>query len=71
MQHDIFIETVRQMREAQREYFSTKKTDWLIRSKALERAVDRMIKEHDSKQGSLLDGQDIDPGDRRGAFRND
>jgi hypothetical protein len=49
-----FVELVRQMREAQRQYFKTRHTDALNRSKDLERRVDMWIKEQQNNQGNLL-----------------
>lgn len=40
---DSLVSTVKQMREAQREYFRTRNPEALRKSKALEKRVDEMI----------------------------
>lgn len=50
MDKDKFIDLVKRMREAQREFFKTRSKQMLIRSKNLESVVDDMIKEHDAWQ---------------------
>lgn len=50
-----FIELVRQMREAQKEYFRTRDRQVLQRSKALEKRVDALIAEYNDKPKSLFD----------------
>lgn len=50
-----FIELVRQMREAQKEYFRTRDKQVLQRSKALEKRVDAFIAEYDNKPKGLFD----------------
>lgn len=50
MDKDKFIDLVKRMREAQREFFKTRSKQMLIRSKNLESVVDVMIKEHDEWQ---------------------
>jgi hypothetical protein len=49
-----FIKTVKAMREAQTEYFRTRTATPLQRSKELERKVDEMIKDYESKQIKLF-----------------
>lgn len=49
-----FVKTVKEMRDAQKEYFRTKKFSALEKSKALEGAVDRRIAILMSKQGNLF-----------------
>ena len=49
-----FIELVRQMREAQKEYFRTRDRQVLQRSKALEKRVDALIAEYNEPK-SLFD----------------
>ncbi len=39
-----FFELVAKMRQVQREYFKTRKKDWLIASKQFEREVDEEIR---------------------------
>lgn len=48
------VEKVEKMREAQRQYFKTRSSDWLEKSKALERDVDRMIAEENDPQADLF-----------------
>lgn len=44
-----FVELVRQMRLAQKEYFKTRSRDVLIKSKCLEKRIDEALKEvHES-----------------------
>lgn len=58
-----FFKLVKEMREAQRDYFSTRSHDALQRAKALERNVDAYIKRGDDylnaqcKQPTLFDNQ--------------
>lgn len=52
-----FIELVRQMREAQKEYFRTRDRQVLQRSKALEKRVDALIAEYDNKPKGLFDNE--------------
>ena len=52
-----FIELVRQMREAQKEYFHTRDRQVLQRSKALEKRVDALIAEYNDKPKSLFDNE--------------
>lgn len=40
---DEFVKTVREMRNAQKEYFKTRDKEVLAKSKELERKVDRML----------------------------
>ena len=39
----MFFDKVMRMRNAQKQYFTTKQPDWLRRAKALEKEVDSMI----------------------------
>ena len=48
-----FVELVRSMRAKQTEYFKTHQTDALIESKALERRVDAIVREHEDQQPEL------------------
>ena len=41
-----FINEVAEMREAQKRYFATRRTSFLIRSKALEKEVDEKLEAH-------------------------
>lgn len=50
MEQTEFIEMVRRMRNAQKEYFKTRSYDALKRSKVLEVAVDKAIEESDEQQ---------------------
>ena len=43
MTHRQFYEKVKEMRQAQMLYFKTKRTDYLRKSKALEKEIDREI----------------------------
>lgn len=56
-----FFNLVRSMREAQKEYFSTRAHSALVKSKELERKVDDYIRRGDSylaqQQPSLFDGE--------------
>lgn len=54
-----FIELVRQMREAQKEYFRTRDKQVLQRSKALEKRVDAFIAEYDNKPKGLFDNPEL------------
>ncbi len=49
-----FIEKVAEMREAQRQYFKTRDTTWLNKSKALEREVDKMLASIANNQPAML-----------------
>lgn len=44
-----FIQMVKQMREAQTDYFKTRSRNSLQRSIMLEKIVDKMIKEHEDE----------------------
>lgn len=48
-----FYSLVKEMREAQKEYFRTRSKDSLIKSKALEKRVDEAL----SGQGTLFDSK--------------
>lgn len=50
-----FINLVEEMRSAQKEYFRTRSTTSLNRSKQLEREVDTKIKELSNKQTNLFE----------------
>lgn len=52
------IDTVERMREAQRQYFSTRNMKALTRAKLLEGAVDKMIEDYKSEQ--LVQAQQTD-----------
>lgn len=49
-----FIELVREMRNAQKEYFRTRSKDWLNRSKELEREVDAQLQSINNTQQTLF-----------------
>lgn len=49
-----FIELVREMRNAQKEYFKTRSKDSLNRSKELERKVDAELQSINNTQQSLF-----------------
>lgn len=49
-----FIELVREMRAAQKEYFKTRSKDVLSRSKELERNVDAELQSINNKQQTLF-----------------
>ena len=51
-----FVECVAAMRNAQRQYFKTRSSDWLEKSKELERNIDRMIADFRDPQGDLFKG---------------
>ena len=51
--HD-FYRTVREMRDAQKKYFSTRDEKVLSESKRLEKKVDEMVAEYFSKQTKLF-----------------
>lgn len=51
-----FMAKVSQMRNAQRSYFRTRSTEFLNRSKALEKEVDKCIADFYDRQGNLFDG---------------
>ena len=53
-----FFDTVKDMRAAQREYFRTRDFTALGISKELERKVDKLIEQHESKQQELFAGGD-------------
>jgi len=53
MEHKEFIELVKRMREAQKNYFRTRDYNYLSESKMLERQVDKLI-EADSEGPSLF-----------------
>lgn len=57
MNDDAFRELVRMMRDLQREYFATGDRKVLARSKAVEKAVDRVLdgRPQPEQQGSLFD----------------
>lgn len=69
MDKRVFFEKVALMRDAQREYFSTRSQDALRKSKALEAEIDREIKRvrdlgygqlKPAKQPTLFSGSDDD-----------
>lgn len=49
-----FIDLIKNMRSAQVEYFKTRTTDALKKSKKLERMVDREIKELETNQPKIF-----------------
>ena len=49
-----FMQLVREMRKAQKEYFRTRSKDLLNRSKQLERMVDAELQSINDKQTSLF-----------------
>ena len=49
------ISAVRDMREAQKEYFRTRDVNVLRRSKALEKRVDALLAEYDNPQIDLFE----------------
>lgn len=49
------ISAVRDMREAQKEYFRTRDVNILRRSKALEKRVDALLAEYDNPQKDLFE----------------
>jgi len=49
-----FVNMVAEMRGAQRRYFETRSHENLMISKAMERDVDRFIREHNSPQMELF-----------------
>ena len=51
------VAVARDMREAQREYFRSRRADWLERSKKLETSLDRMVREHDAKSAAEAQGR--------------
>lgn len=55
MMEQQIISAVRAMREAQKEYFSTRDVNVLRRSKALEKRVDTLLAEYDNPQKDLFD----------------
>lgn len=63
MNTEKFINVVRRMREAQREYFKTRNKIMQFRAMSLEKIVDEMIQEHDAwiklhpKQHDLFEQQ--------------
>lgn len=50
MNTEKFIDTVKRMRDAQKEYFKTKNRKVMLHSMMLEGAVDKMIEEHEEWQ---------------------
>lgn len=48
MNTDDFFKLVAQMRQAQKDYFRTRRPDVLEESKRLEKAVDKALKEHNT-----------------------
>ena len=48
-----FITIVKVMRTAQRNYFATRKKEYLSQAKEFEKKVDKFIAEHDAKQPKL------------------
>lgn len=55
------IDTVERMREAQRQYFSTRNMKALTRAKLLEGAVDNMIAEYKASQMQKAQQADLFP----------
>lgn len=55
MTNDDFLALVRDMRQAQKAYFAKRKYEDLERSRTLERAVDKALKEIADGQQSLFD----------------
>lgn len=53
-----FIDCVSAMRNAQRQYFKTRRPEWLSKSKDLERQVDGIIARAKNPQGDLFAGKD-------------
>ena len=51
-----FMDCVAAMRNAQRQYFKTRRLEWLTKSKELESQVDGMIQRAKNPQGDLFDG---------------
>ena len=51
-----FMDCVAAMRNAQRQYFKTRRPEWLTKSKELERQVDGMIQRSRDPQGDLFEG---------------
>lgn len=54
MKSNEFVKLVAQMREAQRNYFKTRNSAWLEKSKMLERQVDNQIKAMTDPQPDLF-----------------
>lgn len=57
-----FINIVKEMRKAQKEYFKTRSQASLTKSKELEKTVDKLLAERENRnkpqQGSLFEGCD-------------
>lgn len=51
---DLFVSLVQQMRDCQRNYFRTRSSVYLEKSKELERKVDAMIREFNDPQGRFF-----------------
>ena len=60
-----FFNLVKAMREAQREYFSTRSHEALQKARSLERSVDAYIKRGDDYVGCELDKEYFDKGCER------
>lgn len=45
-----FADIVQKMREAQKQYFKTHSSEWLDRSKALEKQVDTILEERSKRE---------------------
>lgn len=56
-----FIDTVKRMREAQKEYFKTRDRKVLIHSKCLEGAVDKMILDYEATKKPALKQAELFP----------
>lgn len=54
MKIDDLAKLVREMREAQRSYFTERSPQWLSKAKELERRVDRAVADVLDKQGKLF-----------------
>ena len=52
-----FYEAVRRMRTAQKEYFRTRKPDWLVESKKREKTVDVMLENYGTLDLFNIDNQ--------------
>ena len=59
MNYDEFAKLVLLMRNAQRNYFKTRSSDWLNKAKELEKRVDEELK-LDPRQGKLFDDDSAD-----------
>jgi hypothetical protein len=55
MRTDEFVSLVKDMRQAQKTYFKTRRLDDLAASKKLEAAVDKAVQEVEDGQQSLFD----------------